>query len=180
MSRHDDPAIDSIPRWLILLGVALMVLGGFALAAPWAASTVVDYVFGGSLIAAGLSQLAAAAGTWTWRGFWLTLICGVLSVVAGTAMLAIPVAGIHVLVTFLGLMILFEAVAKLTAAFTVRRDFPWVWLLLNGIVTALLGGVLLLSKADESGVLLGILLGMNLLSSGVAFLASGFALRRVA
>lgn len=167
-----------IETWLVVVGAVLALLGILALAAPWAASTVVDFLVGGSLIAAGISQVGMAANTFTWRGFWLTLVCGVLSIVAGTAMLAIPVEGVAALVLFLGLLILFEAAAKLTAAFTVPRDYPWGWLLLDGIVTAVLGGVLLTAKTEQAGVLLGIIIGINLLSSGVSFLASGLWLRR--
>jgi uncharacterized membrane protein HdeD (DUF308 family) len=41
-----------------------------------------------------------------------------------------------------------------------------------------LGGVLLTAKPEQAGVLLGVIVGINLLSSGVAFLASGIWLRR--
>ena len=64
------------------------------------------------------------------------------------------------------------------AAFTVPRDYPWGWLLVDGIVTAVLGGVLLTAKTEQAGILLGIIIGINLLSSGVSFLASGLWLRR--
>jgi uncharacterized membrane protein HdeD (DUF308 family) len=166
-----------IEHWLLVVGGCLAALGVLALAAPWVASKVVNFLVAGSLIAGGVSQLGMAASTFTWRGFWLALICGVLSIVAGTAMLAIPVEGVHALVTFLGLLILFEAAAKLAAACTVPRDFPWGWLLLDGVVTAVLGGVLLTARPEQAGVLLGIIVGINLLSSGIAFLASGLWLR---
>jgi uncharacterized membrane protein HdeD (DUF308 family) len=164
--------------WLLGLGAVLALLGILSIAAPWAASTLIDYVCGGSLIAAGVSQMATAAGTWTWRGFWLALVCGALSIVAGTAMLAIPVAGVQALVTFLAIVILFEAAAKMAAAFSLPRDLPWGWVLLDGFVTALLGGVLLTSPADQAGVYLGLLIGINLLTSGISFLATGFWLGR--
>ena len=131
-----------IASWCLGLGGVLAVLGILAIAAPWVASTVIDYLCGGTLIAAGISQLGMAAGTWTWRGFWLALVCGALSVVAGVAMLTIPVEGIHALVTFLGILILLQAAAKLTAAFSVPREVPRGWILFDGIITAVLGGMI--------------------------------------
>jgi uncharacterized membrane protein HdeD (DUF308 family) len=183
MPSSTDPAhgphrvFRRIEHWLLVVGGCLAVLGVLALVAPWMASKVVNFLVAGTLLAGGLSQVGMAASTFTWRGFWLALVCGALSIVAGTAMLAIPVEGVHALVTFLGLLILFEAAAKLTAAFTVPRDFPWGWLLLDGVVTAVLGGVLLTAKPEQAGVLLGIIVGINLLSSGISFLASGLWLR---
>ena len=128
--------MHAMQSWCFWAGGVLALLGTLAIAVPWAASTLVAWVIGFMLLAAGITQLGMAAGTYTWRGFWLALVCGALAVVAGTAMIAIPVEGIHVLVTFLGVMILFEAAAKLTAAFSLPRDFPWGWVLVDGLVTA--------------------------------------------
>jgi len=174
----DRPTLSRIAGSFLGTGALLALLGGLALAAPWAAATMVDAIWAGALIAGGVFQLWLAFGTSGWRGFWVALVCGALSIVAGTAMIAIPVEGIHVLTMFVGLLFLFEAAARLTAAFSVPRDFPWGWLLVDGLVTALLGGILLTSRADQSGWLLGTLVGVNLLSSGISALAAGWWLKR--
>ena len=179
MSTAHDDAPHRLSDWSLGLGVILSLLGILAIVAPNAASQIVDALVGGSLVAAGMAQLIATLGTFTWRGFWLTLLCGVLSIIAGMAMLVIPVEGVHALVTFLGLLILAEAAAKLTAAFAVPRDYPWGWLLCDGVVTALLGGFLLVSPADRAGLYLGMLIGINLLTSGLSSVAAGVLLRRV-
>lgn len=178
MNHAQVGPISQLKSGLLWLGGTLAILGILAIASPWAASTVVDYMVGGSLIAAGVTQLGMTASTLTWRGFWLTLACGALSLVAGTAMLAIPVEGVHAMATFLGLVLLFEAAAKLTAAFSVQRDFPWGWILADGLLTAVLGGILLTSPTQQTGLYLGMLIGINLLSSGLSFLASGLWIKR--
>ena len=93
-------------------------------------------------------------------------------------MFAIPGVGIHALVTFLGVIILFEAAAKLLAAFSVPREFPRGWLLLDGVVTAVLGGILLMASEPQAALFLGVIVGINLATSGVALLASRAWLRR--
>lgn len=167
-----------VGSWCLWVGVVLGVLGILAIVVPWAASTLVAWVIGFALLAAGVAQLGMAAGTYTWRGFWLTLVCGALSLVAGTAMIAIPGVGIHALVTFLGIVILFEAAVKLMAAFSLPRDFPWGWVLADGVITAVLGGILVVASAQQAVLFLGVIIGINLLSSGVALVASGMWLRR--
>ena len=174
----DDDIIGRLSTWSLVLAGILAVLGGLALAAPWAASTVVDVFCGITLIAAGISQLVMTMGTFTWRGFWLTLLCGTLSIMAGTGMLVLPAAGIAALGTFLGLMLLFESTAKLVAAFTIREHYPWGWILLDGVITGVLGMILLTSRPAEAGVLLGVFVGINLLSSAMLFTSAGFSLRR--
>ena len=177
---HDDPeGFETVSTWCLVLGGVLAVLGGLALASPWTASTVIDVFCGVTLIAAGISQLAMAAFTFTWRGFWVTLLCGTLSTVAGTGMLVLPKAGIEALVVFLGVVLLFEAAAKLSAAVSIRGRFPWGWLLCDGLLTAALGGILLSSRPAAAGVLLGVFVGINLLSSGAMFAAAGWSLRRL-
>lgn len=178
-SSPDSQMVGSLSTWSLVLAGILTVLGGLAIAAPWAASAVVDVFCGITLVAAGISQLAMTAGTFTWRGFWLTLLCGALSIVAGTGMIVLPEAGIAALVTFLGLVLLFEAAAKLVAAFSLGDSFPWGWLLFDAAVTGALGVVLLTTRPAEAGVLLGVFVGINLLSSAILFGSAGLWLRRV-
>jgi uncharacterized membrane protein HdeD (DUF308 family) len=177
-ARESRGPLERMCSWCLGVGGLLLLLGIVAIAAPWAASKVVAWVVGAALLAAGLSQLGMAAGTYTYRGFWLTLVCGALALVAGTAMFAIPGVGIHALVTFLGVIILFEAAAKLLAAFSVPREFPRGWLLLDGVVTAVLGGILLMASEPQAALFLGVIVGINLVTSGVALLASRAWLRR--
>lgn len=178
-TSSDSQTVGSLSTWSLVLAGILTVLGGLAIAAPWAASAVVDVFCGITLVAAGISQLAMTAGTFTWRGFWLTLLCGALSIVAGTGMIVLPEAGISALVTFLGLVLLFEAAAKLVAAFSLGDSFPWGWLLFDAVVTGALGVLLLATRPAEAAVLLGVFVGINLLSSAILFGSAGLWLRRV-
>lgn len=177
MPTSTDP-FARVAIWCFVLGGIFAVLGGLALAAPWVAAAVIAVFCGITLLAAGVSQLAMAIGTYTWRGFWIMLLCGGLSTLAGTGMLTLPEAGVEALVIFLGLLLSFEAAAKIAAAFAIRDGFPWGWLLLDGVITGLLGGILLTSSPAAAGVLLGIFVGINLLSSAATFLAMGMHLRR--
>lgn len=175
----DGPVLASkVARWSFIVGGLLALLGFLAVAAPWAAATTVAMLCGAALVTAGGSQVAMTAGTLTWRGFWLTLACGMLSIVAGVGMLVLPQAGVEALVTFLAIVLLFEAAAKLSAAFIVPSGLPWGWLLLDGVVTFILGGVLLTAKPAAAEVLLGIFVGVNLLSSAAMFLGAGWSLRQ--
>jgi len=79
---------------------------------------------------------------------------------------------------FLGLLILFEAAAKVAAAFSVPRDFPWGWLLVDGLITAVLGGVLFTAAPDQAPVYLGLIIAIHLLTSGGMLLGTGLWLGR--
>ncbi|NBV44573.1 MAG: hypothetical protein EBR86_02755 [Planctomycetia bacterium] len=180
-----DDHLSSLPELvaavrgrLLGLGGALAFLGAVALAAPWAAATVIDWVVGGLLVAAGIAQLGVATVTYTWRGFWIAAVCGTLALIGGLAMLAIPVEGVHALVTFLGIMLLVEGAVKLAAAWGLPSDMPWGWILFDGCLTTFLGAMLVAARPAEAGVLLGLFVGVNLLSSGITFLATALAMGR--
>lgn len=79
---------------------------------------------------------------------------------------------------FLGILILFEAAAKLTAAFSVPRDYPWGWILVDGLITAVLGGILFTANPAQAALYLGVIIGIHLLTSGVALLGAGAWLKQ--
>lgn len=176
---HESP-VASLRNWSFGIGAVLVLLGAACFARPLVPSLTVNFFIGGLLVAAGVLRIVSAFGTYTWKGFWLALLCGVLSVVSGTAMLAMPGVGIEALVVFIGLLILFEAAAKLTAAFSVPRDFPWGWLLVDGLITAVLGGILFTATPEKAPLYLGVIIAAHLITSGVMLLGTGFWLSRAA
>lgn len=108
----------------------------------------------------------------------MTLVCGIVSIVTGVAMLVLREPGVAALGLFLAIMLMVEAAAKLAAVILVRREIPWLWLLFDGLVTAALGTVLFVSPPAEKGVLLGVFIGINLLSTAATLLAAGWSLRQ--
>ena len=179
LAHRDHPGpITTLRNWSLGIGILLVLLGAACFARPLVPSLTVTFFIGGLLVAAGAARIVSAFGTYSWKGFWLSLLCGVLSVVSGTAMLALPGVGIEALVVFLGLLILFEAAAKLAAAFSVPRDFPWGWLLVDGLVTAVLGGILFTAAPEKAPLYLGVIIAAHLISSGVMLLGTGFWLNR--
>lgn len=178
---HADPQqspLVSLRNWSFGLGALLVLLGIGAFARPYIPSLTINFFIGGLLLAAGVMRIITAFGTYTWKGFWLTLLCGALSVASGTAMLALPAVGIEVLVVFIGLLILLEAAGKLVAAFSVPRDYPWGWILLDGVVTGVLGGILFMATPEQAVFYLGLIIAIHLITSGVMLLGAGIWLNR--
>ena len=176
--RSGAGLVGRVASSALSVGALLSVLGVLALLAPWGAATAIDVACGLALAAAGVAQIFLSANAFDWRGFWLAMLCGALSLMAGVAMLAIPRAGIEAIVVFVGLALMFESAAKFTAAISFRDVFPPGWLLFDGLLTAVLGAILVTARPGDAGTLLGVLVGINLLSSGLMFAATGWSLGR--
>ena len=58
-----------------------------------------------------------------------------------------------------------------------RQAAPWVWVALSGLITLLLGGVILAHWPVSSLYTLGIFLGLDLVFAGVGWIGIGMGLR---
>src|SRR5689334_10340031 len=67
--RHELEAIRGQWVWLLVLGIAMIVLGTFAIAAPLIASLATALTFGVLLLVGGIGQLIGAFWTRDWSGF---------------------------------------------------------------------------------------------------------------
>jgi uncharacterized membrane protein HdeD (DUF308 family) len=111
-----------------------------------------------------------------WLVFW-RLVVSTVFLVAGVSMIqqlgsggvgaVLPVASLTLAI---GIVFLLEGLVASLVALSHRRIRGWGWGLLNGIVTVVLGGLILsMAPAALMGVL-GILVGISFLFSGVDLL----------
>jgi len=164
--------------WAIGVGVVMIIAGVLSLVLPFAAGLAVTAVIGATLLAGGVVQmlLAFKAGAFG-RGLMIFLL-GLLAAVAGIYTLTQPVAALASLTLLLAAYFIATGVLAAIAAFQVRPSQGWGWMLANGIITILLG-VMITSQWPLSGAwAAGILVGVHLLSSGVALAALGSAVRK--
>ena len=172
-------AIHRRSWWLDFLGVLLIVLGLFALGCVVTTSFISVYLIGGLLIAAGLGQLIATTGYWTERrgSFALGLILGWLGVIAGLLCITNPGRGLMVLSFILAIDFIVSGVSRLTI--TLSERFPgWGWGVVSAVVELALGIFIVASLQSISQVLLGVLLGFQLIVAGITAITTGSAARR--
>ncbi len=163
--------------WLTWLGVALIVLGGAALVFP-AVSTLVATVFVGWLLV--LSGALTVLGSFQIRGtgpFFGALLLGLLSVAGGIFMLARPLVGELAITITLGFLFMLQGANEAFLAFELRPAPAWGWMLVSAICSVVLSLAIVLGLPTISVVALGIILGVNFISSGIAYAYAGFSMR---
>ena len=156
--------------FLYFLGILLIVLGVAAIAFPFVTTIAAKIFLGWLFLIGGIIQIVHAFSTRAWSEFFLDLLIGVLYVVAGGWLAFFPLTGIVTLTLLLALMFIIEGVLEAVIAFRMRPHAGWVWMLLSGIV-AIAVGVLLIAKLPSSAAwAIGLLVGINLIMSGFAYL----------
>ena len=164
----------------IWLGVALLIIGVAALVFPAVSTLAATYFVGWVLV---LSGAVTLFGSFSIRGagpFFGALLLGLLSVAAGVFILARPQIGALAITLSLGAMFMLQGAFELVLAFELRAAQGWQWMLLSALASILLAIVILAGWPGTSLIALGTILGVNFISSGLAYLMVGGAVKREA
>ncbi len=164
--------------WFVALGVALIVLGLVAMSYSVAATISTALVFGFFLLGAGVCYLVGAFFTRGWGGFFLSLLAGVLHLAAGVIVLNHPFEAVILYTLLMAVFFFVEGLFRCVAAIA-GRFRHWGWMLFNGVVTLLLG-VFIWRQWPISGLyVVGLLLGIDLVISGVSYVSLGLNARKL-
>jgi uncharacterized membrane protein HdeD (DUF308 family) len=156
-------------------GVVLVLLGLAAILAPYVTGVAISLVLGGLLVVGALVHTAAAFSAQGWRGSVFAVFLGLLYGFAGIMMLANPTLGLVALTLVLAVYFLAEGIVQLVMGLRLRANENWGWLLTSGIVSVLLSSLILLGFPASADWAVGLLFGVNLLTSGLALVMIGMA-----
>jgi uncharacterized membrane protein HdeD (DUF308 family) len=162
---------------LLWLGLALLALGIVALVFP-IFSTLVAAIFVGwvFLISGGVTFFGAFSihGTGPFFG---ALLLGLLSLAAGAFLLFNPLAAAVALTLLVGVIFIFQGAFEVFFAFETRPHDGWIGMLISGIASIVMAVLIAAGWPAISLVVLGILLGVNLITTGIGYLMISRSLR---
>lgn len=149
-------------------GILLVGLGIAGLVLPNISTVVVETWVSLLLIFAAGAKLSNAFGTREQEGFVWKLVLGILYLATGVMLLIYPRTGILSLTLLLGSFLLTEGVFELFLAFKVRNRPNWTWVLVNGLITLILGAMVWFGWPFNAPWLLGTLVGVSVLFTGIS------------
>lgn len=152
----------------LLIGVLLIVLGIGAIAVPAVSTLFAETWFALILISAGAAKLVYAFQLRNQGGFIWQLLLGILYVATGIMLFVYPSTGVLTLTLLLGSFLLTEGVFELILAFRLRPQPNWTWVLGDGIITLLLGGMIWFQWPFDAPWLIGTLVGASVLFTGIS------------
>ncbi|HXA21711.1 MAG TPA: HdeD family acid-resistance protein [Acetobacteraceae bacterium] len=163
--------------WFVALGIAMIALG----VAAWldvVTVTIAGTIFiGASLLVGGALQIIHAFMTKEWRGFILSLFCGILYLGGGLLIMNEPVQGALFLTLLVVAALVVGGVIRIVLALQHRNIAAWGLILLSGIVSIVVGYLLYASLPWSGLWVLGTLIAIELLIQGSSWLYFGLALR---
>jgi uncharacterized membrane protein HdeD (DUF308 family) len=164
--------------WFLTLGIVLVVAGIAAIMFPLVSTIAAKIALGWIFLAAGVVMIIHAFSIQKWGGFLMELLLGVLYLFAGGWLAFFPFTGIVTLTILLAALFLAEGVLEVIMGFRVRPHEGWGWLVFSGLI-AVAVGLLIAAELPSSAVwAIGLLVGVNLLSTGISFIVLAFAGKR--
>jgi len=163
----------------MLWGILMLICGFLAITIPLASGIGVAIVIGWLLLISGVWHLLfgfrSASGI---GGFLWQLLLAIVYGAAGLMILLYPLAGLAWLTLVLATFLLIEAALEFVLYFNIRSRANAVWVLVDAIITLLLG-ILIWARWPFSSVwAIGTLIGVSLIFSGISRLMLSSAVSR--
>ena len=160
------------------VGAILLIAGLVLLFWPDRSLTVVARFIGIFLVVIGLAQAFEAVTTHRKGSYWgLLLLRGVINLGIGLALLFWPHATVHVVVWLVGLDLVLTGILAFIVSFQVPKELGRGSLLLQAIVTVVLG-VLIMAWPSATLTVISVILAVLLILFGLVLLASGYQLTK--
>ena len=164
--------------WIVALGVVYVIAGFIALGSVVMATVASVLVVGVMMIIAGVAEVFSAFQVKSWGKFLLWVLLGALYIIAGFVTFENPLLAAALLTLVLGASLVASGIMRIILAFSTKQETPWIWIVLSGVITLLLGLLILAHWPVSSLYILGVFLGIDLVMAGAAWIGLGFGLRR--
>jgi uncharacterized membrane protein HdeD (DUF308 family) len=164
--------------WSIVWGVLLIIFGMLAVGSPFLAAIAVTGFIAWLIVLAGVVHLILAfhahgAGSVIWK-----LLVGLAYLFFGGYLIVHPVLGVASLTLLLASLFLIEGILNIVLFFKMRSVGGSSWVLLDGIITLLLGLMIYMQWPSSSVWAIGTLVGVSMIISGVTRVMLSLAVRR--
>jgi uncharacterized membrane protein HdeD (DUF308 family) len=167
-------------HFFLAQGVIMTILGVLAVIWPQISTVAVDVYVGWLFLLSGVLGLITMFFAPAVSAFFWSLFTAALSLFVGILLLWHPVEGAISLTLVLIAFFIAEGVFQIAAALTHREAFPdsWGWMLASGIADLILAALIISGWPGTAGWVLGLIVGVNLITSGIAIIMVAVTARR--
>lgn len=163
--------------WIIALGAVYVIAGLVALSSVAFVTVASVYLVGIMMMVAGVAEVINAFQVKSWGRFVLWLLLGALYVVAGILTFENPLLTAAFLTLMLGASLIVSGVTKILLAFHMKSGSSWFLVVLSGVITTLLGFVIVSHWPVGSLYFIGLFLAIDLIIAGIGWISIGLGLK---
>lgn len=176
--RTPADIVRQASTWPILWGVLLIIFGMLAIGSPFVVAVAVNTFIAWLIVLAGVAHLMLAfhahgAGNVAWK-----LLVGLAYVFFGAYLITHPALGVASLTLVIASLFLIEGILDIVLFSRMRSVGGSNWVLVDGIVTLLLGLMIYMQWPSSSAWAIGTLVGVSMIMSGVSRLMLSLAVRK--
>ncbi|MCT6881073.1 MAG: HdeD family acid-resistance protein [Snodgrassella alvi] len=167
--------------WIVLVrGFAALIFGLLTWFYPFVSILVMVMFFGFYALVDGVMGIVLSInGRKTHQDWWLMLIWGFISVLAGFLTFFVPGITWLVLITFIAIWALVSGVLQIVAAIRLYKSVGGAgWMITAGVLSMLVG-IILLVNPIQGGIALTWVIGIYAALFGVVNIALAFRMRRL-
>src|SRR6516165_9462442 len=165
--------------WLLVLGALLIVVGMVAISSSFIATLATVVILGVLLMIGGAVEIVDAFLGRGWRGFWMHLLAGIMYLVLGFLLFQRPLAAAAFFTLMLAAAFFVGGLFRIIVALS-ERFYGWGWVLLNGIITLVLGILIWQEWPQAAYWVIGLFVGIDMLLDRGSLLITVLACRRSA
>lgn len=166
-------------RWSIILSVLMIVAGVIAVVVPPAAGLAVTILVGWLLVFSGIMHFVYAWHTRSTGGMIWESLVGIAYLLVGGYVLLHPLLGMASLTLALAIYLFAEAILEFILGIRLRPRAGSSWLFLDGVITLILAVMIWRTWPSSTAWVLGTLVGLSMLFSGISRLMISLAARKL-
>jgi len=165
--------------WLLAVGILSVILGTIGLGMTWMLTLASVVYFGVLLIVIGVAQLLQTFKSAGWKSTFLQILIGLLYLAAGIMVVSRPLLASLTLTWALGFALIVVGVMRIVVGMQHRGTSGWVGAVVAGIITLLLGLLILARWPSDALWVIGLFLAIELIVNGYTQILVALAARRV-
>ena len=165
--------------WILVMGVLMVLMGVFCLNNPFAASLTVKTLAAIGFFLAGIMNIMMGMRNQEDAGMtrFMTVLLGIVLIYLAISLIKHPLAGLLSLTLAVALLILTMGIVRILLALGMRPESGWALMMLSGVVSVGLAILVFMNMPEIAVGFLGILLGIDLIMSGVSSVFMAFVLK---
>jgi uncharacterized membrane protein HdeD (DUF308 family) len=164
--------------WVLALGILLLVAGVIGLGMTVMLGLVSMLYFGFLMLVGSVFQLVALVQSPGWRSRPWSLLIALLYLAAGLIMIFDPLLASATLTLLIGVGLVAIGVLRILVAFQLSGTYGWGWTLIGGILTLLLGFIVVAGWPVSGLWIIGLIIAIEVILAGISFIAVALAARK--